>query len=347
MALDSARQLLDELMGRARDVDPDKKDNSISEWNDPRICQFFLVKFCPNQLFTNTKADMGACNKVHDDHIKRMYSEKATAEERANFEDNFIRFCQQTLNDVERRIKRAKQRLHASQGDNVDDSGSFLSEEIQEKMNEMSEKIEQMLEQIEEMGCEGKVEEAQSMMKDVEKLKEQKTAVKRDNMPMHWIQQRAEIGAAQEKQMEVCDVCGAFLIVNDVQQRVDDHLMGKQHVGFGKLKTTLEEILEKRKSERGSDPPDQTRLGRRGWKDNRRSRSKEREDRNGRSRDSHRDRSDFRKREPSPSRRHKERKRSRSGSKGRDEERRSSRDERRRHDRPRGSPSGDRYRRAR
>lgn len=46
----------------------------------------------------------------------------------------------------------------------------------------------------------------------------------------HW-STTAEIAAAQEKQMEVCEVCGAFLIVGDAQQRIDDHLMGKQHVG--------------------------------------------------------------------------------------------------------------------
>lgn len=42
--------------------------------------------------------------------------------------------------------------------------------------------------------------------------------------------------------MEVCQVCGAFLIVGDAQQRIDDHLMGKQHVGFARLKAALEEI---------------------------------------------------------------------------------------------------------
>lgn len=46
----------------------------------------------------------------------------------------------------------------------------------------------------------------------------------------HW-STTAELAAAQEKQMEVCEVCGAFLIVGDAQQRIDDHLMGKQHVG--------------------------------------------------------------------------------------------------------------------
>lgn len=53
----------------------------------------------------------------------------------------------------------------------------------------------------------------------------------------------AELAAAQEKQMEVCDVCGAFLIVGDAQQRIDDHLMGKQHVGYARLKSALQEIM--------------------------------------------------------------------------------------------------------
>lgn len=95
----------------------------------------------------------------------------------------------------------------------------------------------------------GKVEEAQIASKQVDQLKEERAQIKRENQSGHWIQQKAEIGVAQEKQMEVCDVCGAFLIVNDVQQRVDDHLMGKQHVGFGRLKTALDEILKLRQKE--------------------------------------------------------------------------------------------------
>lgn len=48
--------------------------------------------------------------------------------------------------------------------------------------------------------------------------------------------------AVQEKQMEVCEVCGAFLIVGDAQSRVDDHLMGKQHMGYAKIKTAITEM---------------------------------------------------------------------------------------------------------
>lgn len=47
--------------------------------------------------------------------------------------------------------------------------------------------------------------------------------------------------------MEVCEVCGAFLIVGDAQSRIDDHLMGKQHMGYARLKNAVNEIQEQRK----------------------------------------------------------------------------------------------------
>lgn len=200
---------------------------------------------------------MGPCFKIHDDFVKRRYELEASPSDRISFEDEFIRFCQQTLSDVERRIKRAKQRLAGSQKEREEDTqlnGLLFPPEIQEKMSALSERMEHLLEQIEVLGSDGRVDEAQEAMRQVDKLKEESNALRKEHMGAHWIQQRAEMGAAQEKQMEVCDVCGAFLIVNDVQQRVDDHLMGKQHVGFGKLKLAIDEILEKRKNKPIDEP---------------------------------------------------------------------------------------------
>lgn len=55
--------------------------------------------------------------------------------------------------------------------------------------------------------------------------------------------QTAEIATSQEKQMEVCKICGAFLIVGDAQSRIDDHLMGKQHVGYARIRATVDEMM--------------------------------------------------------------------------------------------------------
>lgn len=62
-------------------------------------------------------------------------------------------------------------------------------------------------------------------MKLCDQLKEEREQLRKQNENSHW-SATAELAAAQEKQMEVCDVCAAFLIVGDAQQRIDDHLMG-------------------------------------------------------------------------------------------------------------------------
>jgi len=50
--------------------------------------------------------------------------------------------------------------------------------------------------------------------------------------------------------MKVCEICGAFLIVGDAQQRIEDHLMGKQHLGYSKLRNAVAEINDARQKER-------------------------------------------------------------------------------------------------
>lgn len=139
-------------------------------------------------------------------------------------------------------------------------------------------------------------------MKVVDQLKEDRANIKRENQAGHWIQQKAEMGVAQEKQMEVCDVCGAFLIVNDVQQRVDDHLMGKQHVGYGRLKTALDDILERRKQQNEEKNDDKSR------NDRDQERDRERHKRDNREKDRHKDRyRERRDREKDRHRRHRSR----------------------------------------
>jgi len=31
----------------------------------------FLCGFCPNELFINTRSDLGICNKIHDDELTK------------------------------------------------------------------------------------------------------------------------------------------------------------------------------------------------------------------------------------------------------------------------------------
>lgn len=227
-------------------------------------------------LFTNTKGDVGPCNLLHDDWFKKEYEEKASKREKRIYEDGFVVCAQDMLADVEKRIKRAKERLEMDKLQKIDKNLNnelhLVDEEMQVKIKTISDEIERQLQQIEKLGFEGlqivvvnafckhwfffagKVEEAGIAMSKVEDLKEQCNQIKREyanSQPR--LHNKAEPGTMSDKLMEVCDVCGAILIVNDVQQRIEDHLAGKKHVGFSKIKVALEEMLNRRKAEMGAD----------------------------------------------------------------------------------------------
>lgn len=42
-------------------------------FDDQDVCKFNLLSFCPNDLFPNTKADIGPCEKRHDDYMKDQF----------------------------------------------------------------------------------------------------------------------------------------------------------------------------------------------------------------------------------------------------------------------------------
>jgi hypothetical protein len=57
-----------------------------------------------------------------------------------------------------------------------------------------------------------------------------------------------------EKRMEVCEVCGAFLVMNESSMRIEAHNDGKQHKGYQLIRETLAEYRHKREFERLAEP---------------------------------------------------------------------------------------------
>uniref|UniRef100_H2YSU0 Uncharacterized protein n=1 Tax=Ciona savignyi TaxID=51511 RepID=H2YSU0_CIOSA len=230
--------MLDELMGKNRNAAPNDKTNEI-HWSDEEICKHFLCGFCPAELFTNTRSDLGTCNKVHDEKTKQAY-QASSRYMKSGYEEDFLRFLQQCWQDVERRIRRNHQRLQLSEEKTQKvQQAPPTGAEHDEKIAMLNDKITGMLENIERLGGEGEVEQAQSMMKLCDQLKEEREALQNQKGGV------MDPFTVQEKQMEVCEVCGAFLIVGDAQTRVDDHLMGKQHMGYAKIKATIADLKEK------------------------------------------------------------------------------------------------------
>ncbi|CAG9584801.1 unnamed protein product [Danaus chrysippus] len=372
MAVLAAAQLLDELMGRHRNTNPNEKIKKPN-WEDPEYCKYYMVKFCPHDLFVNTRADLGVCPKVHDDEVKDLFERAESSYKKAQYVEEFLRFCRHMISDVERKIQKGKQRLELM---NSKPEGPPMTqaqtEKNQEQVQLLSEKITALLREAEEAGSCGNVEQAQGLMKLCDRLKDEKEQLLKQQENSHW-SMTAELAAAQEKQMEVCPVCGAFLIVGDAQQRIDDHLSGKQHVGYYKLRQAYEEMNEAREKEQqekerrrreererersirggglGSDRRDRERMERDRERDSHKDRERDRgekerdrerhrsnrEERNNRheDRDRERDRDRDRERDRGDKERERDRDKERDKERERDRERKHRRERRSSHDRPR------------
>ena len=62
--MDEARAMLDELMGKTRDLTEDiKKNVRQTHFSDDEVCKDYLCGVCPHLLFTTTKSDLGKCPK--------------------------------------------------------------------------------------------------------------------------------------------------------------------------------------------------------------------------------------------------------------------------------------------
>lgn len=60
-----------------------------------------MVKFCPHDLFVNTRADLGACPKVHDDEVKDLFERADSTYKKSQYVEEFLRFCRHMIGDVE------------------------------------------------------------------------------------------------------------------------------------------------------------------------------------------------------------------------------------------------------
>ncbi|XP_010555615.1 PREDICTED: luc7-like protein 3 [Tarenaya hassleriana] len=231
--MDAQRALLDELMGAARNLtDEEKRGFKEIKWDDKEVCAFYMVRFCPHDLFVNTRSDLGACPRIHDPKLKESFENSPRHDSYVpKFEAELAHFCEKLVNDLDRKVRRGRERL----AQDVEPAPPPpLSAEKAEQLSALEEKIKILLEQVEALGEAGKVDEAEALMKKVEELNSEKAVLlQRPNDKV--------LAMAQEKQMALCEICCSFLVANDAVERTQSHVTGKQHVGYGMVRDFLAE----------------------------------------------------------------------------------------------------------
>ncbi|KAL6977616.1 hypothetical protein U1Q18_026408 [Sarracenia purpurea var. burkii] len=253
--MDAQRALLDELMGAARNLtEEERRGYKEITWDDKEatatqneqdhwdrsvvsipeasskglvflisILSSTIIKSPENILlqWLNRELPIKSFEKSprHDSYVPR-------------FEADLAHFCEKLVMDLDRRVRRGQERL--AQEVEVPPPPQ-ISAEKSEQLSVIEEKIKNLLEQVETLGEAGKVDEAEALMRKVEILNAEKTALTQQS------QNDKVLMTAQEKKMALCEICGSFLISNDAAERTQSHVTGKQHIGYGMVRDFLAE----------------------------------------------------------------------------------------------------------
>ncbi|KAJ9678962.1 hypothetical protein PVL29_021007 [Vitis rotundifolia] len=241
--MDAQRALLDELMGAARNLtEEEKKGYKEVTWDDKEVCGFYMVRFCPHDLFVNTRSDLGPCPRIHDQKLKESFEKSPRHDSYVpRFEAELAQFCEKLVMDLDRRVRRGRERL-AQEVEAAPPAP--LSVEKSEQLSVLEEKIKNLLEQVEALGEAGKVDEAEALMRKVEMLNAEKTVLTQQP------QNDKVLMLAQEKKMALCETCGSFLVANDAAERTQSHVTGKQHIGYGMVRDFITEYKEAKEKAR-------------------------------------------------------------------------------------------------
>jgi hypothetical protein len=215
--MDFQRKMLEDLM---TPLIP----STIKDWKDPDVCKHYLVKFCPCELFSNTKVDLGKCTLVHDPKLQQAYQKQN--DHSFGYEEEFYEYLQQIVNDAERLRKKQFQRLEYK-SDSVFDNIDTVMEEVWILEEQVAPHVPTIL----ELGEEGKVAEAMDFYLQLIKIQKELDEARQGD-PSHPFYR-------PDKRIDICNVCGSLLAQDTTGARIDQHMVGKQHTGYLKVREAL------------------------------------------------------------------------------------------------------------
>ncbi|CAM6008722.1 unnamed protein product [Sphagnum balticum] len=145
-------------MGKDRDLPFDPQKKKKSQFDDPRVCHYHLVAFCPHDLFPNTKSDLGPCEKIHDDGLRADFLNYNKV---LQYEAEFLGYLERLIAELERKIRRSHERLEKEM---------LLTEHAcanSDRISLIAMEVQSLLKQAEREGEDGLVDQAQATMDKV------------------------------------------------------------------------------------------------------------------------------------------------------------------------------------
>ena len=159
-AAQSMREMMDELMGKDRDVNLDEKEEKKADMSDPNLSRFFLCGCDPYELLRGTKSETmpqlerGGFLKDRPEAMKIAWEGLSQEEKDAyGFERETQDFLQTLIDEQDRRVRIAKDKYERD--NNVEPE---VPEEMRKKLETIREQVKELQAQSEALGEEGDVD---------------------------------------------------------------------------------------------------------------------------------------------------------------------------------------------
>ncbi|GAB68059.1 LUC7 homologue [Plasmodium cynomolgi strain B] len=173
--------LLDSLMGKDRNETDARKKHTFK---DDNVCKYYLIDFCPHDLFPNTKSDIGRCKNIHSEVLKEQLANHENYKYYlAKYQQKFMKTLESIIELADHKIERSKEKL------------KYLSEnsknpvDKKEKIESINSHIEDLQKQEEEAREKGDLLKADSfnsqvttLQAEIKRLNEEPEKVAKPNL---------------------------------------------------------------------------------------------------------------------------------------------------------------------
>ena len=234
--MEGLRKTLDNLMGKDRNLPIREQIIKRKHFDDPDVCKFFLIGFCPHELFQYVKSsNIGECHYRHDQQFKISFESDPDREYyQTKYEETLISFLESITSEVDLKMKRCLERIEMPLPDQV------LNKDAQIEIENLDKEITEKINEAEHLGENGLIDQSEKLMKEIEQLKIQRNLL--TNTKEH-------SAIYKDRQMKVCEICGALQSAIDNEKRIQTHKEGKIHSAYLKIRQYLD-LLRKKRMER-------------------------------------------------------------------------------------------------
>mgnify|MGYP003729577829 CR=1 FL=1 len=158
------------------------------------------------------------------------------------YEVSALERLQTFVNEADKKTDYLKRKLAETQEELTAEETSKLN-----RVHDLTEKLGEKLAQVDKAEADGDMEARQRFVDESERIKKERAVAEAEYRKVS-----RPASSHQQQNLRVCDICSAYLGINDNDSRLADHFGGKLHLGFITVREKLEDLKKLVGEKRGS-----------------------------------------------------------------------------------------------